>query len=478
MSKLKECKYCRTQYGDELSVCPNCGASKTISEDELSEEAEILQREAEYRKEANGMYRKRKHWHIARIAGILLLIGIGMCLLLLEKNAPLSNGMTQDEGEESLATGIAYLDNGEYESAMACFLELPPDSKQYSEAQSLLLRAQDFYRSEILDRIKLHIANKEYDAAFNLISKAQEPLPDDAELNSAYDDVFSAYRSSVLDQVDSYISNGEYDLALEYLNGVQTKFPNDAALQDSYSNTLSAYQVVVRTEAIEQADAFVSENDYASAIETVNAALDKIGQDDELSAKLNVFTDTYSAAVIKAARDQYTEYNYNSIISAEEMLKSALAVMPNNSALTSELAFYEQKAPTNIMSLPSHDTDYYIFTKIGDVTDNQGVSHENAINLSKFTWINTDYQYTKLTGTFFQNNKYSNSPIYHTLKIYGEHQYDYWGADNLLWEGKVNGDSAPIYLDIDIDQYGWLEFVLSDWDDDEQTYISDMFVWK
>ncbi|MEY8312251.1 hypothetical protein AALA61_09650 [Oscillospiraceae bacterium 42-9] len=474
---MKECKYCRTQYDDELPVCPNCGASKVISEDELSEEAEMIQREAEYRKKASDMYRKKKHWHIARMVGILLIIGIGICLLLFEKSAPLSNGMTQDESKESLATGIAYLDNGEYESAMECFLQLPSDSKQYLEAQSLLLQARDYYRSEILDRANLHITNKEYDTAFNLISKAQEFLPDDSELQSAYDNVYSKYRSSVLEQVDSYISNGQYDLALEYLNGVQAKFPNDAVLQDSYNDTLSAYQVVIRTEAIEQADAYVSENNYASAIETVNAALDKIGQDDELSAKLNVFTDTYSAAVIKAAKDKYVEYNYDSIISAEEMLKGALAVMPNNSALTSELAFYEEKAPTDIMSLPSYDTDY-IFTRIGDVVDNQGVAHENAINLSTFTWINTDYQYTKLTGIFFQNSKYSNSPIYHTLKIYGEHQYDYWGGDNLIWEGQVNGDSAPIYLDLDISHYGWLEFVLSDWDYDEQTYISDMFAWK
>lgn len=36
---MKECKYCRSMYNDNLVVCPNCGGNKIITAEDRAEEA-------------------------------------------------------------------------------------------------------------------------------------------------------------------------------------------------------------------------------------------------------------------------------------------------------------------------------------------------------------------------------------------------------------------------------------------------------
>ena len=50
---MKECKYCRTKYDDNLAACPNCGGTKVVTAEEIAEEAAIKRREIEYREKGN-----------------------------------------------------------------------------------------------------------------------------------------------------------------------------------------------------------------------------------------------------------------------------------------------------------------------------------------------------------------------------------------------------------------------------------------
>ena len=65
---MKECRYCRTKYDDNLAVCPNCGGTKVVTEQELAEEEALIQREAEYRERANAVPEMRKRGVIGVLA--------------------------------------------------------------------------------------------------------------------------------------------------------------------------------------------------------------------------------------------------------------------------------------------------------------------------------------------------------------------------------------------------------------------------
>ena len=507
---MKECKYCRTKYDDNLAACPNCGGTKVVTAEEIAEEAAIKRREIEYREKANAAPEIHKKRLIGILAAVVVVIISIIAVISINANKPLSNGMTKDEGEEVLAAGIAYLDNGDYEAAIDCFLQLPPDSKQYSEAQSLLTQSKDSYRSEIVDRVNAHIAKGEYDSAFNLISKAQELLPDDSELKSAYDDVYTAYRSSVLEQVDSYVSNGQYELALEYLTGVQAKFPTDAALQDSYSTTQSAYYAVVRTEAIEQADAYVADNDYANAIKTVNAALGKIGQDDELDAKLTIYVNEYVSTVTSTAQAQYKKYNAESIYAAEEIITNALDVLPGNQDLTSALDYYQELEPIRIVTMPMADTgpNGGTFSVIESAKDNTGNKYSDVMFVERFAFdatednrsaadygkrwwycyktIDLDYKYSKITGVLFQSEEYASASTQTRIDIQGfSNEEPSISGGYSLWAGQVSAGADPNYFEIDVTGK---KYILIEFKGDHSAgreneayhyaYVAQLYLWK
>lgn len=536
---MKECKYCRTQYDDNLTVCPNCGGSKIVTEDEIAEEKAYKELEAEYREKANAAPEIHKKRLVGSLVALVAVVIVVIAIFSAISNKPLSNGMTKNESEDVLDTGKEYLENGEYEKAMEYFLKLPADSKQYSEAQALLEQSKESYREKIIDTVNNYITNNDYDSAFNLIGQAQEILPSDSELNSAYGDVCSAYRSSiktrvdthvskgeydaafnlinqaqeklpddadlqttydntysayqlsVLQQVDAYVTEGQYELALEYLNGIQEEYPSDIAFQDSYNSTLATYHTTVRNTAIEQADEYVAEGDYPNAIKIIKAALDIIGEDGELAAKLNVYSEVYSASVIKLARDQYIECNYDSIVEAERILREALSVIPNMENLQSEIDFYKQKEPTSVTELPYVNFglisgSIYGLEDFGEITDNYGNVHDNS--LCPNGWTNgdyarivgdLDYQYSKITGIVFQNKKYSTSPVVTTVSILGYATSDVYDATG-LWSGEISGDTKPINIDVDLTGYKYIEirFSRSASDTSLLMFVSDLYVWK
>ena len=54
---MKECKYCRTKYDDNLSACPSCGGTKVITAQEKAEEEAFM---AEEMKKLQKRYQQEK----------------------------------------------------------------------------------------------------------------------------------------------------------------------------------------------------------------------------------------------------------------------------------------------------------------------------------------------------------------------------------------------------------------------------------
>lgn len=373
---MKECRYCRTKYDDNLAVCPNCGGTKVVTEQELAEEEALIQREAEYRERANAVPEMRKRGMIGvLVVAIVCLIGV-IAAVSYNANKLLSNGMSKDEGEEILAEGIAHFDNGEYELAMECFQRLPSDSKQYEEAQSLLQKSKDSYRSEILNRVDTYIENGEYDLAFNLINQAGGMFPGDSDLQTAYDKAYSAYQTSVLQQVDFYVESGQYEIALEYLSNVQTQYPNDTVLQDTYNSTLFSYQNVVRSDAMQQANDYVANGDYVQAISVLESSMDKIGQDGELVAQLNVYKDTYKNGILQQVATLYDTDGYESVIS---LLEQAKSILPEDNDLAAEYTLWQSRRPLLLTELEEYTNDGLSVNDTLYNTDNYGTSYSSSI---------------------------------------------------------------------------------------------------
>ena len=88
-------------------------------------------------------------------------------------------------------------ESGNYKEAIRCFAQLPLDSKQYKEAQSILLKSSDAYCEEIAETAEKYVQNGEYEIALELLENAQALLPNAAELQELHNTTYAAYRTFI-----------------------------------------------------------------------------------------------------------------------------------------------------------------------------------------------------------------------------------------------------------------------------------------
>lgn len=349
---MKECKYCRTKYEDSLSACPSCGGNKIVTEKEKAEEESLYQREIENRERAiTEQNIKKKGMMVVLIAVFIIIIAV-IALISYNANKPLSNGMTKDEGETVLKEGIAFYDAGDYESAIECFDQLPSDSKLYKDAQDMLVKCKEEYAAIVIEKLNAYMQKEEYDTAMELINKAQEVLPNNAELQVTFCD---AYRQSVLNKVTLLEQEGNLVEILSLLERALETLKNDAELQDVYATTYATYKQEIRTAAIKEADVYATNGDYENAIKVISNAQNQIGEDDELIVKYDLYTDVYISQKVTLAKERYVKYDVSSTYAAIDILNAASEIIPDNEELKSELAFYNESLPIRIIAMSPSD---------------------------------------------------------------------------------------------------------------------------
>lgn len=442
---MKECKYCRTKYDDNLSACPNCGGTKVITAQEKAEDAALYQKEIENRENAVAVVATKRKMLISILVGIVVLIIAVIALASYNSNKPLSNGMTKDEGEAILAEGIAFYNNGDYESAIECFVQLPSDSKQYDEAQSMLAKCED------------------------------------------------EYSASVVEKANGYAENGEYEMAINLLNNAGDLLPNSAAISTAYDTIFAEYKGIVCSNAYSEGETFAANGDYPSAITAIDNATKLIGHDDELAAKRGVYIDTYVSQTVSAAKAQYIEYDYESIIAAEGILEVALKILPNNAVLLTELANYKEREPVRLLDLSmspdlQHNVSTSTYDYVGNKSDVAGITYNDSIapaewyetshpygwsetySYAHYSWL-LDYQYTKVTGTFFFSESYKNASIEVELTITPSN-----GTTRTYF---VSSNEQTQHFDVDLTGAKDFEIALRQSEiNGTYAYLADVYVWK
>lgn len=499
---MKECKYCGTIYADNLSACPSCGGTRTVTDEERIEETDFKRKETENRERAVAAPQKQRNVIIGAVAAIVVVAIAIVVAVSISANSPLSNGMSKKEGEQILADGIAYYDAGNYEAAMKCFAQLPSDSKQYEEAQSMLNKSTEIYRTGIMERVNDYLHNEEYNSAIELIKSAQILLPNDMELQNTFSE---AYRKSVLNKADYYINQGQVTDAIALLETAQNTLPSDVELQNKYATVYAGYKQGIVSDALIEAENYALAGEYDKAILAISVAQEKVGQDDELLAKHSVYEKIFIDRTIEKASQTYIPYNADSIFSAEDIISSALSVLPDSSDLKSELVSYQEREPIKIIEMPATDAEYFYtsgtFSAIDTVEDCNGHEQVDAAKVEQFAFdatdddhkwwwycyksIDLDFQYSKITGTLFQNPKYSGASTTTKMEICGYKEESYY-HDTVLKAVSINGQSNQI-VNFEVDVSGRKYIRLTFMGDHaagsedkpyEYAYISKLYLWK
>lgn len=415
---MKECKYCRTTYEDSLSACPNCGGIKTITAQEKAEDAALYQKEIENRENAVAVVASKRKMLISVLIGVVVLIITLIAIASYNANKPLSNGMTKDEGEAILAKGIAFYNAKDYGSAIECFVQLPSDSKQYDEAQSMLAKCEDEYSATVVEKANGYAANYEYETALNLLNNAKKLLPNNTIISEAQNTIFKEYRN------------------------------------------------IIFTSAFSEAEELIAVGDYPTGIQVINGAIKQIGTDDDASAKLQTYMSAYKSIVIENADNALVTTGYADAIS---IINEGLKTLNGDNDLLNKIEEYKTYAPVYLSYDDAYAINKYLRTEITDnswLTDNYGTTYTSErVICNKDSGLFEDVgtiqyylssQYRTLTGTIYIPDVSKNVNVESILvkKPYVQ----IWGDGLLLYEltSLINKDK-PVDFCIDISNVEFLE---------------------
>lgn len=400
---MKECKYCRSMYDDNLTICPNCGGNKIITAEERAEETALLRKESENREQAAAAPAKQRKTILGIITAAAVVAIALICIISYNANKPLSNGMTQEQGNQLLASGISHYESGNYKEAIRCFAQLPLDSKQYKEAQSILLKSSDAYCEEIAET------------------------------------------------AEKYVQNGEYEIALELLENAQALLPDAAELQELHNTTYAAYRTFISTTAIEGAEEYIANGDYESAINVLRDAISKIEEDVELATLLSQYEEKYCDYIIQQANAALELEGYQSAIS---IIKQAQDILPNNDSLKSAIVFYESYAPVYLANLEYFDQEYDWYKVLESDMDNLWNEYHNSIAcryLDNTYILNGDY--SRLCGTLYQRYEYRDRDHNGHMEVYAD------GV--LIFSEKMSAGIYPINFELDVIDVNELRIVVA-----------------
>ncbi len=182
--------------------------------------------------------------------------------------------------------GNQYMTSQKYKEAILEYKKVISDDQNYETAEEKLQSAEDSYRVSILDAAKKKADDGNISAAITTLESGLNVLENDSDLTQKLKQYQSQQeeteKKDALESAKSEADSGDYASALHTIEKALQSYPDDADLKTQYATYQDAYVKNV----IAKADADLANNDYASAISKLQIAADALPDNTALSDKL------------------------------------------------------------------------------------------------------------------------------------------------------------------------------------------------
>lgn len=298
------------------------------------------------------------------------------------------------------ATGQTYQENKKYPEAIAQFSAVSVDDTFcYEDAQARIAACQTAYKELILQEADAYISNEQYSDAMHLLDDALDVLPNDTDLSTLRDTSYNnASENAIitaLSNAEAQANEGDYASAIKTINS-SLVLHND----DRLKTALSSYQVQY---SLLTAEVCIENNDYPGAIFTLSDGLESNPESEDLILAYSNYCESYMTMVIAEADTYVAELDYDSAIS---VVRQALETLPAGEMLTKKLETLNANKPVSLSSLDALNVHSYWDWNDGSPTDPFGNDYSSAVN---YVVMHTNHdiyveyriygQYDILTGT-------------------------------------------------------------------------------
>lgn len=186
--------------------------------------------------------------------------------------------------------------------------------------------------------------------------KGDEQSDSDGE-NGVYSDYDEEKIASIISEAEALASNEDYEGAIKKIELALAVYPESHVLTEKKAEYTEKLNTKVKAKALKEAEELAQTGDYVSAISIINNAQEKIGDDSELASLAQSYEDTYVDGIISETNSYIATREFDS---AEEILKSALVSVPNNSRLKEQKTILDSNKPQKMIDVcPPYETSGY-----------------------------------------------------------------------------------------------------------------------
>lgn len=204
---------------------------------------------------------------------------------------------TLRSSKKAYAAGITAEQKGDYAAAMTGYANVSEEDVHYEEAQERAQSMAKKYKNQILKTAGSPKTEAEYERAIETLTAAQKVLPKDQDFSETLSALKQGYSSVIKEQAtdtaNDYISKGYYKQAIDLLNKALTYSENDMELQSLLTTATTDYEEFVK----EQLEIYQENKDYDGAMTLLERVRKDLPDDaviDQLYETTKASEDLYS----------------------------------------------------------------------------------------------------------------------------------------------------------------------------------------
>lgn len=208
--------------------------------------------------------------------------------------------------KEDYASALSAEQSGDVSGALRLFGSVIEKDTNYADAQTHIEAIKSDYKENILKQAQALAAAGDYIGAQELLTSSSTILGDDADI--------AEKMAELQDQETEEYVTGLLELAQEmadekdYIGAV--KLLQDAEKQDTrFVQQIEKYREAYKAEKLEEAEGYAQASDYEEAVAVLESALEFLGEDEKLNAKIAQYKEMYPVLLTNLAPSGGTNCN-------------------------------------------------------------------------------------------------------------------------------------------------------------------------
>ncbi len=322
---------------------------------------------------------------------------------------------TEESIESIINVFITFIDSGEYLQAAECYTQkVYGNLESEKKAADAIIEYCEDMNTDILSGER---EEKEVKTKLDVIDRV---IFNTSMTVSGYDSTVAKINASISSRA-AFLAGCELEGLKNYADAILEY--KKVIASDSYYN--EAQEAIVRCvttlkqSVFEKAGGLAANNEYLAAIDQLKTLNEKLQNDDEVMAKINVYEKTYIDYVIDSAAEVFvtpgTDY-----LKALEIINAALQHYPNHADLQTQKSYYQSYAPVYLYDTEAVRGDAHRRTTDTDIYNNTfekcfyvGFYYDTDIT------YNLDNKYNTFSATIYARHK-DNNGWKATVQIYAD----------------------------------------------------------